>query len=325
MQAWRVDELGGIGALALRTVAPAPSPGPGEATVSMLAVGLNYPDLLMLSGGYQFRPPLPFTPGMEGAGRIVAVGEGLSGDLLGLRVIAGARCGLLAEAVTLPLEALRPAPDAFDDLEAAAFTTGALTAWVALVERGRLKAGEHLLVLGAGGGMGLAAVQLGRALGAEVTAVASSPEKLAAARAAGADRLIEVRRESPDLATLKGACDLLFDPVGGAFVRPAISALKRGGRYLVVGFVGGAPVAFATNLALLKEIELIGVRAGEAGRQDPALGQRARHSIDALAAEGRLRPHIGLVTGFEAAPEAFRAMAGGSLVGKAVVRIAADD
>lgn len=325
MRAWRVHRLDGIGALALGVVAPPPPPGPGEATVSMLAVGLNYPDLLMLTGGYQYRPPLPFTPGMEGVGRIVAVGEGLSGDLLGARVLARARCGLLAEAVTLPLDALRPAPEAFDDVEAAAFTTGALTAWVALVERGRLSAGEHLLVLGAGGGMGLAAVQLAHALGAEVTAAASSEVKLAAAGAAGGGRLIRIDRDAPDLADVKGACDLVFDPVGAALVRPGLSALKRGGRYLVVGFVGGPPVALPTDVALLREIELIGVRAGEAGRRDAELGRRARHAIDALAAEGRLRPRIGLVTGFEDARDAFEAMAGGSLVGKAVVRIAGED
>jgi len=323
MRAWRVGRLDGIGALSLATMAPPPPPGPGEATLAMLAVGLNYPDLLMLSGGYQYRPPLPFTPGMEGVGRIVAVGEGLSGDLLGARVLAGARDGLLAEAVTLPLWALRPAPEAFDDPEAAAFTTGALTAWVALVERGRLRAGEVLLVLGAGGGMGLAAVALGKALGAEVTAVASTADKLAAAKAAGADRLVQIDRAAPDLSALKGACDLLFDPVGGALVRPALSALRRGGRYLVVGFVGGMD-AVPTNLALLKEIEIIGVRAGEAGRRDAALGRRARAAIDALAAEGRIRPHIGLVVPFADAPLGFEALAGGSLVGKAVVRIAAE-
>lgn len=324
MRSWQVARLGGIGALALGRVAPPAPPGPGEATVSMLAVGLNYPDLLMLSGGYQYRPPLPFTPGMEGVGRIVAVGEGLSGDLLGARVLAGARCGLLAEAVTLPLAALRPAPEAFDDAEAAAFTTGALTAWMALVARGRLAAGERLLVLGAGGGMGLASVQLACALGAEVVAAAASPDKLAAAAAAGASRLIAIDRAAPDLSAVKGACDVVFDPVGGGLVRPALSALRRGGRYLVVGFVGGVS-AVPTNLALLKEIEIIGVRAGEAGRQDPALGQRARHAIDGLAAGGALRPHIGFSCGFEAAPRAFEALAGGSLVGKAVVRIAADD
>lgn len=323
MRAWRIRRLDGIGALSLEQVAPPPPPGPGEATVSMLAVGLNYPDLLMLSGGYQYRPLVPFTPGMEGAGRIVAVGEGVSGDLLGARVVAGARHGLLAEAVTLPLAALRPAPEAFDDAEAAAFTTGALTAQVALVERGRLAAGERLLVLGAGGGMGLAAVALGHALGAEVTAVASSADKLAAAAAAGADRTIAVDRGAPDLSALKGGFDLLFDSVGGALVRPALSALKRGGRYLVVGFVGGV-TAVPTNLALLKEIEIIGVRAGEAGRRDPALGRRALAAIDGLAARGRLRPHIGLAVGLADAPQAFAALEGGSLVGKAVVHLAAE-
>ena len=321
MLAWTVAHLGGIDALELADVAEPPAPGPGEATVAMHAVGLNYPDLLMLSGGYQYRPQLPFTPGMEGVGRIVAVGEGVSGELLGHRMLVGGRTGLLAERVTLPLAALRDVPEALTDAEAAGFTTGALTAFVALSVRGRLQPGEHLLVLGGGGGMGLAAVSVGKALGARVTAAVSSPDKQAAARAAGADAVQIVSRDAPDLAGLKGEVDLVFDPVGGAAVMPAIRTLRWGGRYLVIGFVGGAPVALPTTLALLKGIEVIGVRAGEAGRQDPALGRQVIHAIDALAARGHGRPIIGLEVPLADARDAFRAMADGSLVGKAIVRM----
>jgi NADPH2:quinone reductase len=321
MRAWQVAELGGIDALALVEAALPPAPAVGEATVAMTAVGLNYPDLLMLSGGYQYRPPLPFTPGMEGVGRIAAVGEGLSADLLGTRMLAGGRTGLLAEAVTLPLAQLRAVPEALPDDEAAAFTTGALTAWVALVQRGRLQAGEHLLVLGAGGGMGLAAVQVAVALGAQVTAAASTEAKRAAALAAGAHAAVALERAAPDFAAQKGQCDLVFDPVGGAAVMPAFKTLRRRGRYLVVGFVAGRPVEFPTNLALLKEVELLGVRAGETGRQDPAAGRAAIAAIDRLAADGRLHPTIGLSVPFEDAPHAFRAMAEGRLTGKAVIRV----
>jgi NADPH2:quinone reductase len=320
VQAWVVEQLEGIDALTLRDLPPPAAPAAAEVTVSVSAVGLNYPDLLMLSGGYQYRPPLPFTPGMEGVGRITAVGEGVSGDLLGHRLLLGGRTGLLAGAVTLPLAALREVPEALSDAQAAAFTTGALTAWVALAVRGRLAAGEHCLVLGAGGGMGLAAVQMAKALGAEVTAAASTPTKLEAARAAGADHLLPLDRAAPDLAALKGACDLVFDPVGGAAVQPALKALRWGGRYLVIGFVGGRPEPLPTNLALLKGIEILGVRAGEAGRQDPALGRRALAEIDRLAAAGHLRPLVGLELPFDQAPGAFRAMAEGTLVGKAVIR-----
>ncbi len=319
MRAWLVGELGGIDALALAAVAEAPTPGPGEATLEMIAVGLNYPDLLMLSGGYQYRPPLPFTPGMEGVGRVVAVGEGVAADLLGVRMLVGGRTGLLAERVTMPLAALRPAPETLSDSEAAGFTTGALTAHVALVVRGGLAAGERLLVLGAGGGMGLAAVAMGAALGAHVIAAASTPEKLAAARAAGASETLPLDRAAPDLSALRGSIDLVFDPVGGALVGPALSALAWGGRYLVVGFVGGQQ-AIPLNRILIKGVSVIGVRAGETGRQDPEAGRRHIHAIDALAEAGKLRPHIGLELPFAAAPEAFRAMQAGALVGKAVIR-----
>ncbi len=321
MRAWCVERLDGIEGLALVERPAPPPPGPGEATIAMTAVGLNYPDLLMLSGSYQYRPELPFTPGMEGVGRVVAVGEGIAGDLLGHRVLVGGRAGLLAERVTLPIAALRDVPEALGDAEAAAFTTGALTAWVALAVRGRLAVGEHLLVLGAGGGMGLAAVALGAALGARVTAVASTAAKRDAALAAGADAALAINREKPEFAALKGQVDVLFDPVGGAAVLPALKTLRWGGRYLVIGFVAGAPVAVPTNLALLKGLEIIGVRAGEAGRQDPAVGRSALAAIDRLAGEGRLHPHVGLAVGFEEAPAAFRAMADGQLVGKAVIRV----
>ena len=322
MRAWTIGTLEGIAGLKLVDVPEPAAPAPGEATVEMLAVGLNYPDLLMLSGGYQYRPELPFTPGMEGVGRIAAVGEGVSGDLLGHRMLVGGRTGLLAERVTLPLRSLRDVPEALSDAEAAGFTTGALTAWVSLAVRGRLQAGEHLLVLGAGGGMGLAAVSMGKALGARVTAVASSAVKRSAALEAGADAVLEANREAPDFAELKGQVDVVYDPVGGAAVLPALKTLRWNGRYLVIGFVAGAPVKLPTNLALLKGIEILGVRAGEAGRQDPAAGVAHIHAIDRLAGGGHLKPIVGMEVPMEAAADAFGAMQAGSLVGKAVVRIA---
>lgn len=323
MKAWQCGSLDGPAALGWVDLPEAPAPGPGEVTLGMLAVGLNYPDLLMLSGGYQFRPTLPFVPGTEGVGVVLAVGEGVAHDLLGHRLLAGARSGLLAERVTLPLAAVRAVPEALDDAEAAVHTVGALTAWVALVVRGRVQAGDHLLVLGAGGGMGLAAVALGATLGAKVTAAASTPEKRNAALAAGASDVVAINRESPDLSVLKGAVDIVFDPVGGLAVLPALKTLRWGGRYLVIGFVAGPPVAVPTNLALLNGIEIIGVRAGETGRRDPAGGRRHLAAIDQLASEGRLRPLVGLSVPFDCAPAAFQAMADGALVGKAVIRVSA--
>lgn len=320
MRAWVVSELKGIEALELKDVPDAAAPGPGEVTVAVTAAGLNYPDLLMLTGGYQYKPPLPFTPGMEGVGRITAVGEGVAGDLLGMRVLCGSRAGTLVEQLTLPLAAVRPAPEALSDTEAAAFGAGALTAWVALAERGRVRAGERVLVTGAGGGMGQAAVQVAKALGAEVVAAASSDGKLAVAKAAGADVLLPLDRAAPDLSAA-GEVDVVFDPVGGALVMPSLKALRWGGRYLIIGFVGGPPVAVPLNRLLLKGIEVVGVRAGEAGRQDPEAGRRHLHAVDALAADGKVRPHVGLTVPFERAPEAFAAMRDGRLVGKAVVEV----
>jgi len=321
MQAWMVRALGGLGALALEEVPEPPPPGPGEVTLAVSAVGLNYPDLLMLEGRYQFRPPLPFAPGMEAAGRVSACGAGVPPELEGKRVVAGARCGLLAERATLPLAALRPVPGALTDAEAAAFTTGFLTAWVALVVRGRLAPGERLLVLGAGGGTGLAAVRLGAVLGAQVTAAAASAGKLVAARRAGAGEAVLLDRSAPDLDRFADRFDLVFDPIGGPFVLPALRALRWGGRYLVIGFVGGPPVALPLDALRARGLAVLGVRAGEHGRRDPEAGRAALAAIDALAAEGRLSPHVGLRVPFASAADAFAALAAGEVVGKAVIAI----
>jgi NADPH:quinone reductase len=296
-------------------------PGDGEVTVELHAASLNYPDLLMLSGGYQFKPDVPFIPGMEGCGTITAVGEGLSGELIGERVIVGGRGGSLAERVTLPASGLRIVPDGLHDDEAAAHTVGALTAYVGLAVRGRMAADETVLVTGAGGGMGLAAVAMAKALGGKVIAVASSSEKLDAAIAAGADETLLINRATPDLAALRGRADIVFDPVGGALVMPALRALRWNGRYLVIGFVAGAPTEIPLNRLLLGGTELIGVRAGEQGRMDPAAGVRHLRAIDELASAGKINPYIGLRVPLNAADQAFHAMANGSLIGKAVVTI----
>lgn len=303
----------------LETGWPEPTaPGIGEVTVAMTAVALNFPDLLMLSGGYQLKPPLPFVPGIEGAGHIVAVGEDVSGELIGERVVVGARTGCLAERLTLPLAAVRSVPSGLHDAQAAAFTVGALTAWVALVERGRLAAGERVLVLGAGGGMGWAAVQLAHARGATVLAATSDPAKADLLRHAGADEVVVIDRAAPDFGGVKDI-DIVFDPVGGALTMPALKTLRWGGRYLVIGFTGGGPATVPLNRLLLKGIEIVGVRAGEAGRQDPSAGARHLREIDALAAAGKLTPHIGVTVPLEQADDAFAAMAAGRVTGKAVV------
>lgn len=290
-----------------------PPPGAGEVTVAMSCAALNYPDVLMLSGGYQFAPPLPFIPGVEGSGTIIAAGDAVDPAAIGRAVIVGARFGCLAERLTLPVAATRAIPHGMDMAGAAAFTVGALTAYVGLVRRGRLAPGERVAVTGAGGGTGLAAIGVAKALGASVVALASDRAKLTAARDTGAEECILVDRsgELPVLAPV----DVVFDPVGGRLTAPLLASLRRGGRYLVIGFVGGiAEVAFDR----LGEIEVIGVRAGEFARRDPAGGVANLAAIDVLAASG-LAPYIGLRIPLAEASQAFAAMAAGTLVGKAVI------
>lgn len=302
-------------ALELDWAEPLP-PGPNDVTVQLSHAALNFPDLLMLSGGYQFRPEMPFIPGTEGVGIVISVGTGAE-PLLGQAVLVGGRGGCFAERMTVAKSAVRPIPPGLSQPEAACFTVGALTAWVALMTRGRLRRGERVLVTGAGGGMGLAAVALAVHEGAEVIAVASSEDRLAAARAAGAHETILIDRASPEIA--RRDIDVVFDPVGGALAMPAIRSLARAGRYLIIGFVGGRQDRFPFNRALLKEIEIIGVRAGEFARQDPAAGRRHIAAIDERAAA--LRPQIGLTLPLDRGAEAFAAMAAGNLTGKAVLEI----
>lgn len=292
------------------------APGPGEVMVAISHAGLNFPDLLMLSGGYQFRPELPFIPGTEGCGTVIAAGAGAEA-LLGRQVMIGARSGLFAERVTVAATQVRPVPGGLTPAQAACFTAGALTAWVGLMVRGRLRPGERVLITGAGGGVGLPAVQLAVREGAHVTAAASSAAKGDLARAAGAHETLLIDRAAP--AIDRRDFDLVYDPVGGALAHAGIRALRRGGRYLIIGFVAGRPAPLPLNRVLLKEIEVIGVRAGEQGRQDPAAGRAHIAAIDARA--GDLVPHIGLTVPLAEAGAAFAAMAAGGLSGKAVVAI----
>ena len=286
-------ELGPPERLQLESFASVPLK-PGEARVALRAAGINFPDILMAAGEYQLKPPLPFTPGSEAAGDVVEVNEA-AGVAVGDKVIVKMRFGAYCdETVAVPAQ-LVPVPSTFDYAEGATFLAAHGTAYHALIDRGQIRPGEVLLVHGAGGGVGLAAVEIGKLLGATVIAAASSEEKLAIARERGADHLVLYAREPfrdavKRLTDGRGA-DVVFDPVGGEVFENSMRCINWGARILVVGFTGGIGLA-RTNLLMIKGASVLGVRAGEAVRKDPALGEVRFKALSEWAEAGRVRPNI---------------------------------
>jgi NADPH2:quinone reductase len=287
-------ELGPPERLRLETFASLPLKQ-GEARVAIHAAGINFPDILMAAGEYQLKPELPFTPGMEAAGEVVEVGGGVKGVATGDRVIVKLRHGGYAdEAVVTPMQ-LTPLPSTFDYAEGATFLAAHGTAYHALIDRGQLQQGEVLLVHGAGGGVGLAAVEIGKLLGATVIAAASSEEKLAVAKTKGADHLVlyarEPFRDAVKRITDGRGVDVVFDPVGGEIFENSVRCIAWGARLLVIGFTGGIGLA-RTNLLLIKGASVLGVRAGEAVRRNPALGEARIKALLGWAEAGKVRPYI---------------------------------
>jgi NADPH2:quinone reductase len=286
-------ELGPPERLHLETFASVPL-RQGEVRVAVHAAGINFPDILMAAGEYQLKPELPFTPGVEAAGEVIEV-DGTDGVAVGDRVIVKMRHGAYADGVVVAPSQLTPLPQNFDYAEGATFFAAHGTAYHALIDRGQLQAGEVLLVHGAGGGVGLAAVELGKLLGATVIAAASSEQKLAVARAKGADHLVLYGREPfrdvvKRITDGRGA-DVVFDPVGGEVFENSLRCIAWGARILVIGFTGGIGLA-RTNLLLIKGASVLGVRAGEAVRKSPALGEVRTEALLAWAEAGKIRPHI---------------------------------
>jgi NADPH2:quinone reductase len=249
----------------------------------------------MVAGNYQLKPELPFTPGMEAAGDVVEIGRGATGVTLGDRMIVKMRHGAFTEEAVVTPSQLTPLPSSFDYAEGATFLAAHGTAYHALVDRGQLKAGETLLVHGAGGGVGLAAVEIGKLLGASVIAAASSEEKLAVAQARGADHGVlyarEPFRDAVKRITDGRGVDVVFDPVGGEVFENSLRCIAFGARLLVIGFTGGIGSA-KTNLLLIKGASVLGVRAGEAARRNPAMGEARLKTLLQWAEDGRLRPHV---------------------------------
>lgn len=302
---------------------PTPTPGPGEALVRVRAVSVNFPDLLMTRGEYQLKPPLPFTPGLDLAGEVVALGEGVTGLTIGDAVVGGARLGGFAEYAVLSADALKPKPARLSFAEAAAYGAAYLTAYVALVRRARIEPGEWVLVHGAAGGVGLAAVDLAKALGARVIAASASDAKLEQVKALYApDATVNVTqgfREQVKAITGGHGADVIYDPVGGDVFDESVRCIAFDGRLLVIGFTSGRIPNVSVNMPLIKGFSVMGVRAGEYGRQFPAKGRENADAIWTMANEGVIRPHVHAELPLERWREAFDLLADRKVVGKAVI------
>ena len=287
-------ELGPPESLRLETFASAPL-AQGQVRVAIHAAGINFPDILMAAGEYQLKPELPFTPGVEAAGEVSEVSGGVAGVAVGDRVIVKMRHGAYADEAVVAPSQLTPLPSTFDYAEGATFLAAHGTAYHALIDRGQVQANEVLLVHGAGGGVGLAAVEMGKMLGATVIAAASSEEKLAVAQARGADHLVlygrEPFRDAVKRITDGRGADVVFDPVGGEIFENSLRCIAWGARILVIGFTGGIGLA-RTNLLLIKGASVLGVRAGEAVRRTPALGEVRIKALTEWAEAGKIRPNV---------------------------------
>jgi NADPH:quinone reductase-like Zn-dependent oxidoreductase len=322
---------GGPQSLKISEIA-APEPAPGELLVRVRACGINYPDVLIIEDKYQFKPARPFAPGSEIAGIVEAVGKDVTGFSVGDRVMAVTLHGGLSELIALPAGIAFHVPDTLGDVEAAALLMTYATTRYALATRAELQPGETLLVLGAAGGVGLAAIEIGKAMGARVVAAVSSQEKAGVAKQAGADEAVVYPRagvEDSEIKALgalfkqaigpKGA-DVVYDPVGGDYTEAALRAIAWNGRYLVIGFAAGIP-RIPLNLALIKGCDIRGVFWGEFARRNPEANRRNVEELLALHAAGSIRPFISETYPLERGGEAIARLATRQAVGKVVVTI----
>ncbi|MNJ20665.1 Quinone oxidoreductase 1 [compost metagenome] len=322
MKAVLCKTLGPAQGLVLEEVA-SPVPKKNEILLDVHAAGVNFPDTLIIEGKYQFQPPLPFSPGGEAAGVVSAVGEKVSDLKVGDRVMALTGWGSFAEQVAVPAYNVLPIPPQMDFTQAAAFGMTYGTSMHALQQRGQLQAGETLLVLGASGGVGLAAVEIGKAMGARVIAAASSAEKLAVAKAAGADELINYSEHSlkDEIKRLTGGngADVIYDPVGGDLFDQAVRGIAWSGRLLVVGFASGRIPELPVNLALLKGAAVIGVFWGAFAQRQPADNAANFKQLFAWFAEGKLKPLVSQTFPLAEAGAAIDTLGQRRAVGKLVV------
>jgi len=305
---------------------PSPVAGPGEVVVSVKTASVNFPDVLIIQNKYQLKPPLPFSPGSELAGVVKSVGDGVTHLKPGDPVMAITGYGAFAEEVKVDVNRLLPIPGGMDFVSAAAFGLTYATSEHALCDRGELKAGETLLVLGASGGVGIAAIEIGKVLGARVIACASTDDKLAICREHGADDTInyateDLRERIKAITGGKGA-DVVYDPVGGTYTELALRSIAWRGRLLVVGFAAGDIPKIPLNLTLLKGCAIVGVFWGEFTRREPQRFLAAMDKLERWFAEGKLKPHVSATFPLERAADALAMMAGRNVKGKVVLTVA---
>jgi NADPH:quinone reductase len=301
-----------------------PRPGPGEVLIKVRAAAVNFPDLLQTRGEYQHKPPLPFIPGLELSGEIEAIGEGVERWKVGDAVVGGARIGGFSDYALTHALALRPKPARLSFAEAAAYGAAYLTAYVSLVRRAEIEPGEWLLVHGAAGGVGLAAVDLGKLLGAKVIAASASDDKLAVVQEEYApDAVVNVtagfRERVKELTGGRGA-DVIYDPVGGDVFDESVRCIAFNGRLLIVGFTSGRIPTVSVNMPLIKGFSVMGVRAGEYGRQFPEKGRENAKAVWDLANEGKIRPRVHAELPLDAWRDAFDLLADRKVIGKAIIR-----
>ena len=308
-----------IGTLTLEEI-DLPPLGPGQARVRLCAAAVNFPDILTVQGKYQHKPDLPFIPGSEGAGEVIAVSEGVTNVKPGDRVIVGG-LGCYAEEIQVAAATLRPIPSGIGYAEAASFTVAYLTAYVALVRRARLEPGEWLLVHGAAGGVGLAAVDLGRHIGAKVVATASSEAKRAFLKNYGADHVLPSTGFREEVKVLTGGegANVIYDPVGGDVFDESTRCIAFDGRITIIGFTSGRIPQIGVNMPLIKGYSILGVRAGEYGRKFPEKGRQNMFAITKLLAEKKIQPHIHARYPLAQAVDAMRALQDRSVIGKVVI------
>ncbi len=303
---------------------PERSAAAGEVMIDVMAAGVNFPDVLIIQNKYQFKPELPVAPGNELAGVVRAVGEGVEHLKVGDRVFAYVAHGAFAQQASVPANTVLKMSDEMDFDTAAALTLTYGTSHHAVVDRAQLKAGETLLVLGAAGGVGLAAIEIGKAIGARVIAAASTEEKLAICRQHGADDCInystEDLREGIKRTTGGKGPDVIYDPVGGGYTEPAFRSIGWRGRYLVIGFANGEIPKLPLNLPLLKGASVVGVFWGDFARREPAHHVAAMNELIQWHREGRIRPHISATYALAEVPQALNDMASRKVTGKIVIR-----